>query len=1444
MPAFLRWHDLKNDPATRLSSPLLLVKVELAKKRGVRDSYTLRVTDAVAEVNPALRQYLHQLYGITLPERVDLAERDAVAGLHAVLAAEIARTEPGLTLHLRERPRIDLVRHRAQLRLRSYRRRQHGNRAGEFGSRHYAYSYRRTDYQPLGVQIFRTQLCHTGLPVGLYLGDEPATRTPAMTSVDTDLYALDTGADGSPYSWDVDLCAVTLANFNYRTLGLVRDYDELLADGRSSASFDQLFSDSPRPLTPAVDDLAVADRHLVVPADGSQVAAIARARRGDSLVIQGPPGTGKSQTITNMIADFVARGRRVLFVCQKRAALDVVHSRLAGRNLDELCTLIHDSQADKKAFVHGLRDTYESWLTAGNDLESLTVRRTAAVARVDSLLSTVTAFETALGDTVDPRLASGGSAGTSAAAPLLRDVVNRLVELRSQAWGSDLAAEQRRLLPVPAEWWRGREAVDAVAAALPAGTVTFAGSPLSAVAPGLWASPAADAEIPSRAAVTRGAWDEVGAAVDALAGHQPWAVDLHSESVARLHELAGLGLAVGPLAERGRSSVLDPGSPAAQALRDEVSRHESLVAAEQAARRAATGWREPLPEADARSALVVAQGKEGSLFGFLSKDWRNVKALVASRFDSSGRAVRPRVTEVLSALVASYDAAAAVRENAERFRREWGRDDPPALARALSAYAQSADPLIARWRTALATQPGPELALLLNRLGSALRSADQFCTPRTSENSRDAAASEAGLDGSASTQGVEGYADSPDVARYADSPDGAARSATVLLAAEIHARPLSVVREVVRSLASPELAAAIRTLGPAMRRLGEAPATVQMAVRNLAGTPRELEYAVCAAHWERARAAAPVLSELTSARLDDVVAELGAAADELTDLDAAVVVAGVRARFLDELAHSELSASGMTEADRARKKSFSAGRRALEHEFGKVMRYRSIRELSSGDAGSVVALLRPVWLMSPSSVSDTLPLDTGFDVVIYDEASQIPVEEAIPAMHRAPQVIVVGDRMQLPPTQYFQVTSRGPQTADERDEFDDLDADDAEQVGVVLTEDSFLSVSALRLASTMLSWHYRSRSEALISFSNAAFYGGRLATIPDRLPARPADGWLVHSHGPFSQLTEAVLAGSITSVRVLDGVYVRRTNPAEAAWIAGLVRDLLARDTGQSIGIVAFSEAQQGEIERALEALAQADPEFGARYEAELTRTADNTDAGLFVKNLENVQGDERDIVILSICYAPGPEGRMLMNFGPINTAGGEKRLNVIFSRARRHMVVVSSIQPDAITNTYNDGANTLRRFLGYADAVSRGDTAAARAALSPYAAGRSATAARSATAGRSLPALAGADRQAVVDQLAEALHGQGVEVRLDVGESAFRCDLALRRPGENGYRIAVLVDTPARVSSDSTYERLSTHHRALTGAGWTVANVLTSDWLRDPDAVVTRIVETLDEAR
>ena len=312
---------------------------------------------------------------------------------------------------------------------------------------------------------------------------------------------------------------------------------------------------------------------------------------------------------------------------------------------------------------------------------------------------------------------------------------------------------------------------------------------------------------------------------------------------------------------------------------------------------------------------------------------------------------------------------------------------------------------------------------------------------------------------------------------------------------------------------------------------------------------------------------------------------------------------------------------------------------------------------------------------------------------------------------------------------------------------------------------------------------------------------------------------------------DALLARPISFHRLDRSPYVLRTNPGEAAYIAGLVADLLRRDTGLTIGVVAFSEAQQSEIERALEALARADPDFAERYEAELVREDDDQVVGLFVKNLENVQGDERDVIVMSVCYGPDGTGRMIMNFGPINQDGGEKRLNVIFSRARRHMAVVSSIGAEAITNVYNDGANTLRAFLGYASSMSRGDALGASGQLRSFG-----ERGRRSTDG---PVADGP----VIAQLAAALRERGIEAVERLGQSHFRCDLALRRPGDGAYRVAVLVDHRERVGAQPVVERLVSHPLVLAGAGWRVAHVLTKDWFERPDEVLVGLERELDAA-
>ena len=1356
--AFLRWHDLKGDRAERISSPLLLLPVGLTKKRGVRDSYLLQPESTEAEVNPALRQYLKQLYNLDLPASFDLAH-GRIADLHARLQEDIRRTEPAVELRLQERPRIELIHSRALIRLEAFQRRT-GRGNLTLGRRAYSYSYRRRDYRPLGLQIFLDRVLHRPASLATMLGDAPPARMPAMApaiSVTKDLYALDESGGGNPYAWDLDLCALTIANFNYRTMSLVRDYRELLEDGTTSASFERLFSLEPRPLPSGEDgQVPLADRYLVLPSDGSQVAAIGHARRGESLVIQGPPGTGKSQTITNLIADYVARGKRVLFVCQKRAAIDVVHARLRQRGLDELTSLIHDSQADKKAFVMGLKATYESWLVDGTDPAASEARRQAVLARLGAAVAEIEAYEASLAQPTEPT------------GPRLRDVIERLVDLRSQRWGDDLPPEQRRLIPSAATWWAARPVVDQLAAALTGIGVDprLALSPIRFLAPSVLEAVRPESEAAASAPALAAELRAIVAALDEAVG----AAGAGGLDLASAVQVADLGAFVLPIARRGRAAVLKRSSPAAEDLRADVRRWKELETTLERARRAAAGWHAPLAPDDARAALAVAEAKEPSFFKFLDGRWRRVKAAVQAGYSSGPRAVPVTVTTALRQLVAVHDAEAALAQAARDADEHWGYRDVGEVAARVETARRPDNPAVAAWRDRLASVDEEDLAAALADAGG-------------------------------------------DLARL--------RADLAKVVDDIDDIPLDELVATLDSLAEPRHAAAIRAAAPALRALGEHP-EVARALRRLPAVPAELEYAVCRATLEEAAASRPAVARFDGDRLAELVARAQALLPALYEVDAEVIVARLRSRFLDEVAHASRSVTGMTPTERERKKTWTTGRRELENEFRKVMRYRSIRDLASGETGAVVAALRPIWLMSPTSVSDTLPLARDlFDVVIYDEASQIPVEEAVPAMHRADQVIVVGDRMQLPPTRFF--TARSELTDD---------PDDEVEIGVVLDGDSFLAQSAGRLPSTMLTWHYRSRYESLINFSNAAFYDGRLATIPDLRPGTQALPEIRVDGSDVAALDEADARAGVDSLlerpislhRMDGSPYGHRTNPGEAAYIAFLVRELLRRDTGLTIGIVAFSEAQQTEIERQLEALAHADTEFAARYEEELIREEDDQVVGLFVKNLENVQGDERDIMLMSVCYGPDRDGRMVMNFGPINQEGGEKRLNVIFSRARVHMAIVSSIDADAITNTYNDGANTLRRFLEYAAAVSRGDAGGIAAALAGFRERR----AREATESH------GAN--AVVGQLAEALRARNLAVAEHVGQSGFRVDLAVRRQGDEAHRVAILVDRADRVERERVAERALAHPAVLQAAGWRVVHVLTKDWHDRPEAVLDAV--------
>lgn len=329
--------------------------------------------------------------------------------------------------------------------------------------------------------------------------------------------------------------------------------------------------------------------------------------------------------------------------------------------------------------------------------------------------------------------------------------------------------------------------------------------------------------------------------------------------------------------------------------------------------------------------------------------------------------------------------------------------------------------------------------------------------------------------------------------------------------------------------------------------------------------------------------------------------------------------------------------------------------RDLKHQVNKKRRIWPLRKLIKNHREEMMQLI-PCWLASPESVSAIFPMQKCFDLVIFDEASQCFVEKGIPAMYRADQVVIVGDQQQLPPNDLYKVRWEEEQPEEEH---------------AALEIDSLLELAAHYLPQIQLRGHYRSKSIDLISFSNEHFYKGKLKMLPDYEQ--------IKANKPAIQFVK------------LDGVWDKNANMAEAEYIIQCLQKIWHKNSQKEVGVVCFNATQQALImDKAEEAIASGQLSIGKRF---------------FVKNIENVQGDEVDIILFSIGYAPDKNNKMSMQFGSLNLPKGENRLNVAITRSREEVIVVSSIYPDQlnVNDTKNNGPKLLKAYLEYAKAVSEG---------------------------------------------------------------------------------------------------------------------------------------------
>lgn len=1017
---------------------------------------------------------------------------------------------------------------------------------------------------------------------------------------------------------------VVAAVFSYATMPLVADLADNCEQFAGNALVAAMAGDTdalatladricdPAPHQPDLE--SPRNEFLVLDADSSQHIAINRVLGGESLVIQGPPGTGKSQTIANCIAALIARRRRVLFVAEKRAAIEAVTKRLDTVDLDSLVMDMHGGVTSRRDFARTLTDSLDALATIPpRDYSQmhggLHRHRDALLAHADTVhkrrepsgLSLYEIEERLLSVPPDARTQLRLSTGTSGG-------------LTSEGFGQ-LAEEIRE--------WTGLD------------------------------GHAFDANHPEWSRSTIANADEARKAFHL------------TRDLARTH--------------------LPDARDAVFAALDEI------------------GLQRPDPDTvvEWQRTLDFASNVEQTLARCHPGIYRIDHAALGAALAPAARSLPGRLRAWLSRRNRS-----ALRELRETARQ-------PAALSATDAVdlVRSAGQQLDEWRQRRVDGGEPRLPQELDRVRARVR------------------AVASALDGLGTIIRDDGLAerDHGDLSGFLDRL----------------ASNLSVVATIprLRELKSRFHKAGVTTI---IERVG----------REI---PPE-------------RAADAVEHAWLSGMLDDLAFD---------DPQLATFDSSVHSRHRDEFITLDRQHRDST-PQRVRRLAAEATvvamnkhpeqERLVRREAAKKRRHLSVRQLFAR-APHVLSALRPCWTMSPVLATEMIPANLDlFDVVIFDEASQIPPAEAIGSLARAPQAVIAGDSRQLPPTSFF-----GINTADD-------DADDDGDAIVLADIESLLDAAGTLLRDTMLKWHYRSRDDRLIAFSNAHFYGGGLTAFPGNHAVPPVSLRLI----PF---------------RPLDGVSGTRSNPDEVKDVVELVIAHAHERPRETLGVIAFGLHHANNIENALlSRLGEMDDrsldEFFAETNAER----------FFVKNIERVQGDERDAIILSVGYHKDANGRLPYRFGPILQEGGERRLNVAVTRARSRLTIVSSFSHHDMEPGRSNakGVELLRSYLEFAacGGATLGGTVV-DVPLNPF------------------------ERS-----IAEGLERRGIPFTPQYGVSGYRIDFACAHPHQRGLMVlAIEGDGASYHSSPTARDRDRLRQQVLEDKGWRFHRIWSTAWFRDREA-------------
>ena len=1140
-----------------------------------------------------------------------------------------------------------------------------------------------------------------------------------------------------------------LGNYSFKKLPLFEELrqrsDALTAHPVVAALLDR--DAEPGLRRAALVDPAVAGRDarygalsLPLPADSSQVAAVLSATAGNTFVLQGPPGTGKSQTITNLLVESMAQGLRVLFVAEKGAALEVVLERLRRTGLGPFALDLHADNATKTHFTSQVKAVLDVLDDTGS---TAPLRHGESSAELDRIAQRMRRAMEALHQSPDGGMAVfqaiDRACALAEATPAARDHVALSGRLDG-ALGPD--ADALRIEETVA----AVERLTATFTALPPGTSTH----LAGWDPDRSVSPETAADLVRAAAAALGslaAWRSAGARLaDAFEIAAPVSVG-DADALARVAEAIDT--------THPASSWL-----AAQALHPD---HARLLG-------------------ECAEALRLDEAACGAIQSVESRHDRAVLDETLPEWAGDLRAAREKM------FLARWLAVRAVRGRLVRH----AKGTPP---KDLAGLLDEIERLMAEKAAIAAAEPGNEIVARFRHAGRP-------------------------VDHAAGHAAVE---------RALSLADAARRHLPAALGVLAHRVPAAISD----GTAAPILAASMETgaqwLAAVASLADAAPSpSLERETWSLEAVRELLEG--LAAHGRLL----PAWSAFTTARHRAVLAGVGAVADALLSgaldpgtaaaaAEAEMVVSWVRRRLRDDPALADCASERMDAmrasfrsgierharavpavvaervrtAARARLEDLSVpGMRAAANQLNQLRAIstirRPIRRVLS-EAAPAIAAIQPVVLASPLTASTLLPPDfPAFDLVVFDEASQVPVWDAACAIARGKSCVIVGDSRQLPPTRFFE---RREGAGDDGGMADEARGDDGfEPLESVLDE-----AIASGIPQQSLLWHYRSKDERLIEFSNRRSYGAQLKTFPAACRTHPNLG---------------------VEFRHVAGTYARgtrNTNRREAEAVVDEIRrrmlDPDACPANRSIGVVTFSVAQQTLVQDLLDEALDTDPRFRERV-------AQSREAGedLFVKNLENVQGDERATMLFSICYGPDPTGRVHHNFGPLNLAGGERRLNVAVSRAREKVVVITSIRATDLDpkRCTAQGVRDLRDYLAFAE---HGVVPSMREdAVRPDA----------------------FDVSAVEQRLARRLEAEGFRVDVHVGRSRdYRVSLALALPSDpDTWVLGVEIDGAFQLAAPAVADREVVRPGVLRALGWRTLATSVVDVVRDEDAVVRRIVD------